>query len=62
MHLGFNHHFYRRWPFWVGLGFLFGDAGLRLLGVLMSDPLGVMIGLLWLAIGLFTSSGSHPAS
>jgi len=61
MRIGFNRYFYRSWPFWVGLVFLLGDAGLRFVGVLVSDPLGVLIGIMWLIIGLFLTPGGHAA-
>lgn len=57
MRLSFNHKFYRNWPFWVGIAFLVGDGCLRLFAGMLSDPLGVMIGLMWLAIGLFYPLG-----
>ncbi|GEO67815.1 hypothetical protein [Levilactobacillus spicheri] len=60
MQIGFNRHFYRSWPFWVGLGFLIADAVLRWWGWFLNDPLGVMIGILWLLIGLFLTPGGHP--
>ncbi|MCW3779143.1 hypothetical protein [Levilactobacillus namurensis] len=61
MQIGFNHHFYRHWPFWIGIGFLLGDAGLRLFGLVWRDPLGVSIGLMWLFIGIFMGPGGRPA-
>lgn len=61
MRIGFNRHFYRSWPFWVGVLFLVGDALLRLIGLLFDDPLGVVIGLMWLFVGLFFTTGGHAA-
>ncbi|QMU08986.1 hypothetical protein [Levilactobacillus suantsaii] len=58
MRLSFNPKFYRNWPFWVGVIFLLGDWGLRIAGIFTSDPLGVMIGIVWLVIGVLLPIGS----
>lgn len=57
MRVGFNRKFYRHWPFWVGVVLLVTDGCLRWLAGMLNDPLGLSMGILWVALGIVTPMG-----